>query len=281
MVWDAQDSKLLLKISPFWPQMVSATSNGHLFAYHHKNQVFVWMEAPSGYTLHQKLTFSLGASTALYISPNGGSIALSLNSAIHLWHTKDPILLSNPSQTEDHHQHSFILRFSPSQTLAAFWQITKKKVIILGLQAGDPQSIDTGMNILGLGITESTIVIVGRGKIVSWNLSVENARVNINDSAQTTRFITSKIPTSAKVSPDLSQITLWNDGSLVPDSLIDCVLGCSFLMNSKSLIKYPGVDLGTILTQVQPFLDIYDVSTGKCLASCEGVLKFLLLMNSR
>ena len=242
LVWDAQNSKLLLKISPFQQHMVSANSNGHIFAYYDNNQVFVWMEVPSGYTLHQKLALSLGPSIGLYISPSEGSIALSLNSAIHLWHTKDPILLSSLSQTKKHHQDPFILRFSPTQTLTAFWRKSEHTVIILNLQSGDLQlTIDTGMDIGGLGITESTIVIVGQERIITRNLSMENAT---NNSTQIRRL--DYLPLMVTVSPNLSQIGFLDPQKLriydvstaeqLTSSYVIGMLKCPFLVNSRSLI---------------------------------------------
>ena len=228
LVWDAQDSKLLLKISPFQPCVVSATSNGHFFAYHDGGQVFVWKEGPSGYIFHQKLALSSGRSKALYISPNGGSIALPLESAIHLWHSKDPILPSSLPPTKEHHQGSFILKFSPTQVLAAFQRQGEHTVIILNLQSGDLRlTIDTSVSVRGMGITENTIVGVYGRRIVTWNLSMENATI---DSTQITEVDGSYL--WATVSPDLSKIcfrSCFQGG-------YDRVLNCWLLMNLRLLI---------------------------------------------
>ena len=203
LVWDAQDSKILLRISPFHAHHISVASNGHSFAYNDGFEVCVWKETHSGYILHQRITPFSHRLRALYISPNGGSIALSLDSAIHLWHLKDPIL----PPTKKHHQAPFILRFSPTQTLAAFWREWENTVIILNLQSGELQlTIDTdmGMGFGGLGITESTTVIVGWHNIITRNLSMENAT---NDSTQITKFDHPGGSVSlVTVSPDLSQI---------------------------------------------------------------------------
>ena len=88
------------------------------------------------------------------------------------------------------------------------------------------------MEIYGLGIARNTIAIVGKGKVITWNLPAENHvlndRANINDSIWTTPFDfqTSEIM-NALISPNLNYIA--------------AIVSCGGL----------------------PHLDIYEVSTGK------------------
>jgi len=123
--------------------------------------------------------------------------------------------------------------------LAAFVRHGGNTVIILDLQSGNPRLvIDTGVGVVGLGMTESTIVVVGEGKIVAWNLVVGKVRVNVNDSVRITTLGTSPVSglgqaiTSISVSPGLS-----------------CIAISGFVEGSWSM-----------------GLGIYDVSTGRFLA---------------
>lgn len=183
LVWDACDSRLLLKISTFSGFEMSFSSDGHLFAYilMSTREVHVWKEHPTGYILHQKLMFTT-LFTAPLLSPNGESIVVSLPLTIHLWHTKDPILCGS---TQGIDWGNFQLRFSPNEELAAFVCNQKDTVTILDLQSGTQLTIDTGVGIRSLGVTGTTIVAVGREKVVTLNLAAGNTRVKINDSIQT------------------------------------------------------------------------------------------------
>lgn len=93
LIWDAQGSKLLLRISPFNSERMSFSSDGRFFACSSsESKVYVRKESPNGYILHQHLAFpTFRGSPIPLLSPNGESIVTSPNSAIHLWHTKDPI----------------------------------------------------------------------------------------------------------------------------------------------------------------------------------------------
>ena len=64
---------------------------------------------------------------------------------------------------------------------------------ITDLKSGDPRLIiDTGMVICGLGVTGSTAIVVGEGKIITWNLPAGHcfldARASIHDSIRTITF---------------------------------------------------------------------------------------------
>ena len=102
-------------------------------------------------------------------------------------------------------------------------------------------TIDTGMKVYGVRVTGSTIVVVGDGKVITWDLPAINgaldARLNVDNSVRTTIFdhssIRSPVP-AASISPDLKYI----------------VIAGGAVKNSEGL-------------------HIYDVSTGKCLTSTE------------
>ena len=254
LVWDARDSKRLLKISNSSSYGMSFSSDGRFFACALQHGVdkgiHIWKESSAGYILHRKLTFDNPKGCPLpRLSPNGESIILSGNSMIRLLHTEDPFLFSRP--TLDMAQHSFILNLSPGDALAAFVGNPANVVTILDLQSGNPQlQIETGMEVRCLGVTESAIVVTNHEKIVTWKLDTRNTGANIHYSIRTT---TLALPPyrrggrfrSVSVSSDLSHIiTLASD-------------------------------------PVGYILEIYDVSTGRRLAdstSAEGALNCLLLM---
>ena len=216
-VLDLPDSKFLLETRHARCPNMSFTSNGHFFACGGDGQVCVFKESSAGYILHQKLAFVNNFPKPL-LSPNGESIVLPLHSTINLWHTKDPIPTPVISQFD------LILQFSQNEASAAFACLWENTVTILGLQSGDPQLvIDTGVEVESLGVTESTVVVVGNKKIVVRNLDMGNARASIDDSLQITVLDLS--PASQfkitfehiSVSPDLSHITTWGGGTQLPE----------------------------------------------------------------
>ena len=233
LVWDARDSKLLLGIRERFPAEMSFSSDGRFFACGDLHGVYVWKESPAGYVLHQKLAFSpyMGP----FLSPNGESIIASLQSAIHLWHTKDQILSggSIPASGKCH----FFLEFSPHEAFAAFARYGETKVAILDLQSGGPQlKIGTVKGVSCLGITESSIVVVSGDDISTWDLATRTTTAVTRD--QIVQLDPSpshafRSPSCMSVSPDLSRVA---------------TVGWSQESQSMSL-------------------EIYDVYTGRCLAN--------------
>ena len=240
LVWGVKDSKVLLNMTPFYPTYISFSSDGCFFACMSTDskEVYVWKETPTGYVLHQKLTFAtLDWDMGLHLSPNGESIIVSLFTVIQLWHTKDPIHSSHPAPATN--RFEFILRFSPNEELAAFTRLGKNTVMIFGLQSGDQQlEIDLGVEVECFALTGSTIIVVGGGKIVAWSLATRNTRLNIYNSSHITTLDLLELSYRQKylqmsISPDLSYVV---------------ILGHSTELWSKDL-------------------KIYDVATGRCLAA--------------
>ena len=256
MVWDARDSERLLKIPDSWSLGMSFSSDGRFFACGLRRGVdlgiYIWKESPGGYILHRKLTFddSHGCPRPL-LSPNGESIILLCIPTIRLLHTEDLFLSSRP--TLDMAQHTFVLNFSPNDTLAAFAGHPENVVTILNLQSKNPQlEIDTGMEVKCLGVTGSTVVVANLEKIVTWKLDTGNTRASIYNSVQITTLVLpyhwGKPRYFMSVFPDLSRIITRASG-LVGDLLAMC-----------------------------------DVSTGRCLADHElarGALKPLSTPSAR
>ena len=222
LVWDTQGSKYLLHFnSSSSPRDMSFSIDGHFFACVSTNCIYLWKESHTGYTLHQ----TIGSLTSLthrpLLSPNGKSMIVANGSTVQLWNITDPVtpLPSTPAQPVE--LTDFILGLSPSETLAVVARLEEKTATVLDLRSGDIHSIiNTGVKILALRVTTSTIAIVGEGKVITWKLPMENCtisnKVNINDSVQTTPFNYSPPPGSplvpyTSISPDLNYIaTVWN-----------------------------------------------------------------------
>ena len=227
-VWDTQNSKFLLdSVDPvdyIGGPHTSFSPDGHFFACGvvipetYSPEISLWKESPTGYILHRKLVANTAAFTPL-ISPNGESIIAFGGSAVQLWHTTDSTTSPSVVSTQaSQGGKSFILGFSPDEMSAAVARTEDKTVTILELKSGIPRlTIDTGMKVYGLRVGESTIVVVGEGRIITWNLPardcVLDSRVNADDSIRATTFnhppicIFTERPTIS-VSPSLRHIAI-------------------------------------------------------------------------
>ena len=255
-VWDVKASKFLLNSGHATPAFdrpakshsyrSSFSSDGRVFAcLTALREISVWEETASvGYLLHQKFSFlAEDVHGGPLLSPNGESVVVVLRSAIHRWYTKPRNLSLSGVLNQHHALHSSILKFSPDETLAAFGTPWGDKVAIFDLRSGKPQLvINTGTEIELLGMTGSTIIVVSRGKVVTWSIPGNygpRARADINDSVRTTLFDPSPLslnhqkPTGTAISPDSSRILVWGPTEKIPSG---------------------------------GGLEIYDVSTGRCLA---------------
>ena len=182
-------------------------------------EAYVWRESPNGYTLHQRLVPTITSSYFLhpFLSPNGESLIVFFNYAIHLFSTTDQNLSPSSIPTEKRNGNKpFILEVSTDGTLAGFVRSGDNVITVLDLQSGDPRVvIDAGMRVGGLGVAGSAVVIIGaEGRIVTWSLLAENdtqkSRVNIAN-IQTT-ILAVPLPTvqlePVSVSPDLSLVAI-------------------------------------------------------------------------
>ena len=209
LVWDARDSKLLLKTPTLDPNGMSFSSDGRFFACRDDHDVRVWKESPTGYVLHQDLEFS--PDSGPFLSPNGESIIASFHSTIHLWHTKNTNLSGDPF-LDSKKKPPFRLEFSPHHASAAFWRNGETRVTILDLQSGDPQlEIDVVKEVGCLGITESSVAVVSRNGVSAWDLATGAATVGIRDRAPFVQPYPSpsgpfRSLNFISVSPDLSRV---------------------------------------------------------------------------
>ena len=272
-VWDLKTppelllkSELALDPGSLWEQLRSPpcgsfTSDGHFFAYTNTaGEVCVWEESPAGYLPHQQLPFFTSPSSlGPRLSPNGESIIIPLDFKIHRWHAKDQDLSLPSVSTEDSGRCNFILGFSPDEKFAAFGRQKESTVTIIDLQSGEPRRIaNVGVEIDCLGMAGSTVVLVGEEKIVTWNLPGGDSACNtsiLRDSVRTIVLHHSSephslgTPTYMSISPDLSRIMV-----------------ARFLRRA-----------------FDSSLEIYDASTGLCLARIEtfNVMKLLFTQDGR
>ena len=220
-VWDTRRSRLLLgPLDIRQHGWMAFSSDGYFFAHENDDtEVYLWKDTPTGYTLHQKLI--LGAEEGFRIckplfSPDGRSIIAFSGSILQLWHTTDT-LSSSPTQDFQNTQ-PFVLGLSPDESLAAAARLGENIVTVLDLGSGvSLLQIDVGMKIYGLRVAGSTVVVVGEGKIVTWNLPLSNGPLNttanINDSIRTTifdhsPFLESPLQPSVSISPDFNYIAV-------------------------------------------------------------------------
>ena len=245
-VWDALGSKFLLEsVRDEWPRRMSFSHDGSLFACGTRGpEFYLWKESPTGYTLHRKLVSSAKVSDPL-ISPCGQSIIAFGGSTIQLWRTTDSTTPPSaiPSQALQRGEKDLIVGFSPDKALVAVARMEDETITVLepGLRSGVSRLIiDTGMKVHGVGVTGSTVVVVGDGHIVTWNLPVgghdSTPRANINDSVRTTPFS----------HPPFSTLAPRPTTSVSPD------------LRHAAVVEH---------RQSGSHLHLYDVRTGGCLAS--------------
>ena len=196
LVWDAQHHKLLLNsVDVYSPKSLTFSSDGHFFVCGTEGPDFyLWKESSTGYILHQKLTTTdrLGFCAPL-LSPSGRSIVVSSDSLLQLQHTTDST--TSPSSVAPQVPLSgyFILEFSPDRSLVVTAESHENMATVIDLKSSAIQLIiDAGMGIYGLRITGSAIIVIGDGKVITWNLPIGDhvlsARVNVDDSIQITMF---------------------------------------------------------------------------------------------
>ena len=240
LIWDLRDSKFLLNfVGDGQPWGFSFSSDGRFFACNVAGQgVHIWKESPTGYVLHRKLVPRLmddeHPQPIPHLSPDGESFITSEICEARLWRITDPINPPSSVLPQLAEPTDFVLAFSPDKSFIATGRLGGSIAAVVDLKSGNPRLIvDTDMKICGLGVTGSTFVAVGEGKIITWKLPAGDcsldARANIHDSVRTIRFNHPPPPSkwlhSASISPDFNHLVITNG-------------------------RYKG-------------LDIYDMSTGK------------------
>jgi len=216
-VWDAQHSKPLLSCMDIErPTEMAFSSNGSFFACATRGfEIYLWKDSPAGYALHRTLTSSDPGSKPL-LSPDGRSILAFSGLTLQLWRTSDSIIPLSTTPTQAlQSAKPFTLRFSPDESSVAVARLLDNTATVLDLRSGVPRlTIDAGMKIYDLRAGGSTVVVVGEGKIVTWNLPQRdhslNATANINDSIRSTDFDYSPLwpISSASIFPDFNYLAI-------------------------------------------------------------------------
>ena len=250
VAWDIRDSKLFHRFKDD-VYHVDLSPDGRFLAYTtYGGGIHVWKESPTGYVPHQGPVLSNFSDAAIPLfSPNGESIIARHTTQIYLWHTTSlPSILNEPSEWSVH-----ILGFSPDETLVAVMRVHENTVTILDPKSGEPRfTIDVGMEIWGMRMAEGAIMVIGGGKVVTWNLPsggcALNARMNTNDSVRTMLFdcqgdAYTRLP-PASISPDLSYIALVSGLSI---TLYDASTGerLAVAESRSSILETPWFPPGT------------------------------------
>ena len=188
-VWDAQCQKILL--DSIGGGGLSFSPDGQFFIYIVSVCEFcICKKSPDGYLPHQRL-FPTPESRDFSISPDGGSIISSCAQLLQLWHINSiPSLQSIPSQ--DQQTQDIYLNFSPDESSIAIAG-SDGAITIFDLKSGNPHMvIDTGMEIHGMGVIGSKVIVVGGEKSIIWELPAGNhtfgTRWNIDHSIQIITF---------------------------------------------------------------------------------------------
>jgi hypothetical protein len=229
LVWDSQDSKLLLNfMGDKRPRGISFSSDGRFLACGTIGQeINLWKDSPTGYVLHRQLVSSIDKEKASWffpkedtiplLSPNGESIITSKYSETQLWRTTDPAIPPSSVPTQPTERTEFVLGFSPDKSFIAIARLGDNIATILDLKSGDPRLIiDTSTKICCLGVTGSIVIVVGDGKIITWDLPagdrVLDARADVNDNVRTVMFNHPAPPPTqlhaASISPDFSHVVI-------------------------------------------------------------------------
>ena len=189
-VWDAQGQKILLdsRTDAASGGDIFFSSDGQFFIHETEYSEFcLYKKSPDGYLPHRNLVLDIAYNLFL-ISPDGGSIISSNGPVLQLWHTKHLPSLPSPVQEI----WNACLEFLPDEQSVAIVE-SRKAVTILDLKSGIPQVIiDPGMEICGIGIMGSEIIVIGSERSIIWELPTGNhtfgTKWNIDHSIQIITF---------------------------------------------------------------------------------------------
>ena len=195
LVWDARTSKILLHLQGnYKPWGITCSSGGHFLVCSIQGPgIYLWKDSPTGYVLHGKLPLPTLSSIPL-LSLNGESIIVISDSMIKLWHTESlPITPSKSFTGATPETDNFLLQFLPHRSLAVVSREGENAVVFLALGSGDPQlTINTGVEVRGLGAIEDTVVVISDKNATTWKLPggsfLPGTTMNVADSTQTVDF---------------------------------------------------------------------------------------------
>ena len=215
-IWDAQgrDFPLHAEGADLRKSAMSFSPDGCFFACGTVgSDIWLWRDCPGGYKFHRKLTSSTISPTPLF-SPDNGSVITWDRSTIQLWPPEDAVTSTpNGALRTSGQRHPFILEFSPGEGSAAFARLRDNVVTVIDPRSGARRLvIDAGMEVYGLKVSDSTVMVEGRAKLVIWDLpkggGVSDSMGTVEDSVRTTTFKTLMYckPKFNSISPDLRMI---------------------------------------------------------------------------
>ena len=215
LVWDTQNQKILLDSADVKnPRAPSFSPDGHFFLCGTSGPEFhLWKKSSDNYIYCQKFGSNAGRATPI-ISPNEDSIFSYQNTMLQLWATKGSTQCSTTPRNESP-SIQYLIEFSPGESLVATTDLLSNTTTILDLESGSPLlAIDVGTKICGMMITDHNVIIVDTERITMWELYMtdhtSNARVNINQSIQTTPLnppFPGEFPLAC-ISPDFNYIAV-------------------------------------------------------------------------
>ena len=219
VVWDAQHHKVLLHFEDVENNRgMSFSPDGKFFIYGTRSKKFqVWKESPIGYSTYHKFVPNSTYGT-LNISPNGESAISHGDRKLQLWHmANSPAPLSDIPMQNFQLGGELYLDFSPDESLVAITARFSSTITILDTKSDNLWLvIDTGTKSHGLRMTKDKVILVGDGKIVTWDLPsrdcVFNTRRNIDNSVQVATLKQARNILHASISPNLSYIAIRTYG---------------------------------------------------------------------
>ena len=216
LVWDARNSQSLLHFQDPNPSCnMNFSSDGRFVAGSTSGSgVRIWKYSPAGYLLHGMLPSDPADNTIPLLSSDGESVIVFVfgDSAFNLWHAKNFTIPFSDSSFG--YTSRFLLEIFPNRLLAAVMRFLGSRVTLFDISSGALQlTIDAGMRVEGLGVTEDAVVVIGEGKATTWRLPwgtlLPGTTMNIADSTRTIFLSGSRQigpGVTALISPDLRYI---------------------------------------------------------------------------
>ena len=223
LVWDGQDSRPLAHYLgvdldfAYYNTRIDFSHDGCFLACATtESEIGLWKESSTGYVLHGRLEVSSNRYTRPLLSPNGELIIDFGGRTTRLWHTRSfttpPSRISNQIPQKS---WRFLLEFHPDRPLAVVGRWRDNMAIVLDLESGvSLLTINAGMAICGLGVVGNAVVIIGDGKVITWDLPgnfLPGAEMDVEDSSQTINFsigVPWENVSAASISPDLRYVAL-------------------------------------------------------------------------
>ena len=236
LVWDAQNSKVLLHQSGNYLGHSTFSSDGRFFAYSTDTEVHLWKYSPTGYVLHGKLAFPTEYFTP-HLSPNGELMIVFGSVMISLWHTRNLLTATSdgPAKPAPRIARDFVLEFHPDRPLAVVARQGDSTVTLLDLDSGASLlTINTGTLVQGLGVAGETIVVIENDGATTWKLPGEDlptgSTVGPLDYIRAVGFKRDGHATTRVLSPDSRYIAAMESGTLS----IRCTTTGEYLCGDKA-----------------------------------------------